>query len=350
MHTFSKKHTDCAKGVACILLLLHHLFYNSPAYYEKFTPLLTLGGTPLACMLATLSKVCVAMFLILSGYGVAASLSKRSSDGNILSRSVRVSSRMIVKLLMSLWFVFLLFVPWQSFAGHWPYESLSHIPVDFLGLANIFSTSTMNDTWWYVSVALICYALTPLLNILVKKFPELSVAGTFCVLILLEGRLNASVWFERVFWICNYFIGLIAFEYGLFDRIAKFSDKNLVYRWFVSLALLGGAAWLRFNKGMIIDPLFAISLIVFAGVCLYSVPLITRLVQFIGRHSGNIFLMHTFVYLYNLGDVVYLPQYALPIYLLCMTICILISVAMEWLKKITRYNLAVKNLLNRISA
>jgi hypothetical protein len=54
---FGINSTNACKGVALILLLWHHLFYQNPEYglfVFKF---------------ATLSKVCVAIFVILSGYG-----------------------------------------------------------------------------------------------------------------------------------------------------------------------------------------------------------------------------------------------------------------------------------------
>lgn len=97
--------------MACVLLLIHRLFYDSVANYDRFTPLNGIKGVPLACVIASSSKVCVAMFLILSGYGVAASLNKRMSERNFLLGSVRLSARFMLKLLFSLVFVFVLFYP-----------------------------------------------------------------------------------------------------------------------------------------------------------------------------------------------------------------------------------------------
>jgi membrane-bound acyltransferase YfiQ involved in biofilm formation len=64
MNHFNAKVTLYAKGIACCTLLWHHLFYLHPEYgffiHET----------------AKLAKVCVAVFVMLSGYGLSASSSK----------------------------------------------------------------------------------------------------------------------------------------------------------------------------------------------------------------------------------------------------------------------------------
>lgn len=41
---FSLYQTSVAKGFACLLLLFHHLFYNKPECYERFTSVFKFGG------------------------------------------------------------------------------------------------------------------------------------------------------------------------------------------------------------------------------------------------------------------------------------------------------------------
>ncbi|MBE6737519.1 MAG: acyltransferase [Ruminococcaceae bacterium] len=346
---FSKKHTDLAKGVACLLLLLHHLFYNSPATIAKFTPFLMVCGVPLACVLSGLGKVCVAMFLMLSGYGVAVLLNKHTCDNNLLNNGVRVSVRMILKLLFSFWFVFVLFVPWQGLMGHWTYKSWYHIIIDFFGVADIFGTSTINRTWWYVSMALICYALTPLMYILLKKFPAFSVSLTLCAFVILDGRVYNGMRFEYFFWLCNYFAGMLLYEYGVLNRITTFASNRVWYKWMVWIPLVLTAFWLRYNKGISVDPLFSFIIISFAAVCLYEIPLLSRGLQFVGKHSGNIFFMHTFIYLYDFENIIYFPRYTPLIYLLCLGICLFVSMFIEWLKNISKYNIVTKALIKKVS-
>ncbi len=69
---FDIKQTNMAKGIACLLLLFHHLFYNSPKYFEMFTPLITTSsGIPLACVFAPKYAPLIYVFLLLVCIGVS---------------------------------------------------------------------------------------------------------------------------------------------------------------------------------------------------------------------------------------------------------------------------------------
>lgn len=76
MMTFDKRQTNIAKGVAVLLLLWHHLFYNDPKNYGKFISVLNINNVPIECLIAILCKICVAIFVFLSGYGLFRSYEK----------------------------------------------------------------------------------------------------------------------------------------------------------------------------------------------------------------------------------------------------------------------------------
>ena len=80
---FDIRRTNIPKGVALLLLLWHHLFYNSPQYYNSFTSLYVFHGVPIECQIARFCKVCVAIFLVLSGYGLTKSFSKYYKNNSI---------------------------------------------------------------------------------------------------------------------------------------------------------------------------------------------------------------------------------------------------------------------------
>ena len=69
MHTlvdkFNKQDTNFLKGIAIILLLFHHLFYEHPEIGS-----IKYRGLSLVFISALAAKVCVSIFLILSGYGL----------------------------------------------------------------------------------------------------------------------------------------------------------------------------------------------------------------------------------------------------------------------------------------
>lgn len=67
MMQLSKTDTLVLKGVALLLLLSHHLFYKNPGLYNDIT---IIGNHQLVQTVGIVSKVCVSIFVFLSGYGL----------------------------------------------------------------------------------------------------------------------------------------------------------------------------------------------------------------------------------------------------------------------------------------
>jgi len=63
-YSISLNETNAVKGIAIIAMLLHHLFYTHPEFGFVVHQIGLIG------------KVCVAMFLFLSGYGLTIQFSK----------------------------------------------------------------------------------------------------------------------------------------------------------------------------------------------------------------------------------------------------------------------------------
>lgn len=66
-----KSDTQMIKGLAICILLFHHLFYSTQPGLG-----IMIGDKYLANIVAEYLKVCVALFLVLSGYGLNASMNK----------------------------------------------------------------------------------------------------------------------------------------------------------------------------------------------------------------------------------------------------------------------------------
>lgn len=73
-YRISLNETNAIKGIAIIAMLVHHLFYEHPEYGES------------TYQLALIGKVCVAMFLFLSGYGLSVQYSKILNYDSVLTR------------------------------------------------------------------------------------------------------------------------------------------------------------------------------------------------------------------------------------------------------------------------
>lgn len=102
--SFSRDDTLAAKGVAIVLMLLHHAFNFSnrisPSFYQ--ISFISLGNTSLMDIFADYGKICVALFFFLSGFGLVKS--RGTSVGVKILRNLK-------KLFSSYWRVLFSFVP-----------------------------------------------------------------------------------------------------------------------------------------------------------------------------------------------------------------------------------------------
>lgn len=98
--SLSAKDTGIIKGVAICLMLWHHLFPN--ALYS--------GGNSAVVFMAAVGKVCVSLFLLVSGYGLACQYSKVIAEAKNLKERFGVTTKFIakryVKFYTGYWVIF----------------------------------------------------------------------------------------------------------------------------------------------------------------------------------------------------------------------------------------------------
>ena len=99
------------KGIAICAMLFHHLYYSIPDWIKPYDGVLY--------WLGELGKVCVALFLFCSGYGLSAQYAKindvKGTAGFLVKR--------FASFYLNYWMVFLIFVPITVFVFHRPLAS-----------------------------------------------------------------------------------------------------------------------------------------------------------------------------------------------------------------------------------
>lgn len=294
-HTrFTARDTAVVKGIAACLLLWHHLFYN------RLDVGLTLGGINITHQLALLSKVCVALFLLLSGYGLTEGL-----KGKELQPGAFYKKR-LARLYTTYWLIYAVFtlLGVLVFGRSLRVIYRMHIPLralaDMLGLSAFIGFRSYNDSWWFVSLILLLYALYPLFHTLVRRYGAWFLPLPFVLMYLNLGTdFGLQVDFTAV-WFFPFCLGIWLSEK---DVLVKLGHLWHNHRWAkllactLSLLLLAvqrqKGPWLNDIR---LDGFFALAIVLFAWKFIVPLPVISRVLAFIGRHSFNIFLIHTFVY------------------------------------------------------
>lgn len=99
------------------------------------------------------------------------------------------------------------------------------------------------------------------------------------------------------------------------------------------------------HDGMFFDHFLATA-IIFTYAQLRIPQPVSKVLSFIGKHSMNIFLFHTFIFGLWFSSFIYSTRNPLIIFMLLLVICVLISVVIEMIKKIVGFNRVQGKLLN----
>ncbi|MDE6167136.1 MAG: hypothetical protein K2G28_01600, partial [Acetatifactor sp.] len=83
----------------------------------------------------------------------------------------------------------------------------------------------------------------------------------------------------------------------------------------------------------LVDAGAAVFLVWFAAALPGSIPGVRNALEWIGRYSMNIFMVHTFFYLILWRHYIYALRYAGAIFMALLLVSLLYSMILEWIKK-----------------
>lgn len=341
---FDKRQTNIAKGVAILLLLCHHLFLKG----ENYTALIKINGTSLASASSTIGKVCVAMFLFLSGYGLYKSFSKFKEKDKYkespAKNQIRYVINHLIKLLSDYWLVYIVFVPLGLLVGYKFYAIYGLNPfnyiTDFFGVSFLFNgyNNTMNATWWFMSIIIVYYIIFPILYKIQTYSNELLLCIGIAVLLLpLPNFRELNTYF-------------FPFVFGMYiskeDGIVRLGEKlgNTINKLLCSILAVSAFACFRFVVFGVNDGLFGFSIIMFSYLILSRIPVLNKVLEELGKYSGLIFMFHTFIIGYYFHDYIYWFKYPILIFIVTVIVCYIIARLLALLKHVTRYDKLIHNI------
>ncbi len=325
---FLPKNTNFAKGVALMLLLVHHLFYaDSYSFAAVF-----LGGKGIWVTFSTVAKVCVAMFLILSGFGLSKSWEWQKTG------IMAFYKKHIGKLYYNYWLIWLLFVPLgvvffnRTFNAVYGDNYLEGFVINFMGLQSFADFWGYNPTWWFMSLILMMYVLFPVLYWVTKKYGWAFVV--FCLLLFFAGN-NYFTLFKM--WVFPFVLGILTAQKGYFEAFSqwRFDYKNvflLLLIVLLAVARLSLVGEKEAGTETFVDGLLAWFIIQAGYELVDNDSLYGRFIVFVGQHSFNIFLFHTFIFGFYFTGFTYFLKYPPLVFVQFLLVCLGISLAIEKLK------------------
>ncbi len=304
---FTADDTQAVKGVAILLMIWHHLF-GFPQYFAYDTLL----PVNLAFYLGRFGKVCVAVYLFLSGFGLAQSAMRK--DRPATSTWVRLR-----RFYAQYWFYLALCVPY----GLWSIQTGRFAPDVRLFLTNVAGMADHHHAydlaWWFVRVYVPLLVLFPLIFRVARRQPYLlPVLGLGLLGVqtrIWEGTLVGGV----LYWQMPFVLGVFCAVAGLFSsRPAQRASEQPA--WWHAAVLLSLFLF-RFRAGggcdydFLIAPLFA-----FSAACLVRKLRVSKPFVFLGELSLPLWLTHGFLCYSYATHLVYAPRYPALIFPLLLAL------------------------------
>lgn len=355
---FTKEHTMQMKGIAIIILLFHHCFLNAQRWatvpYEKLATTKGWGYYPISFApfsshtiqyLASFSKICVAMFVFMTGYGMWVS---HESQKKKTTMSNYIKKRMVT-LMTGFLIIFVvtevLAIPTGRFIevyGH-DFRSVVYMIIDALGLAKLLGTPLFCLTWWYMSLAIVLIMIFPFVHSIMEKYQWVVVVAS----IIVPRACGFGQSTDLFRYLLAYTLGMYFAQHDLLARIKeKFMEQNVEGKLLsLIVSLIGLAviikcrqnAWIGWKYLDFWDGFAAMYVIIISYIYILNGKWIVKGLGFLGKHSMNIFLIHSFYRDVFFHEFTYSFYYAWLDYIVLMAISLVTSIVLEWFKKLIRY-------------
>lgn len=355
---FTKEHTMQMKGIAIIILLFHHCFLNAQRWatvpYEKLATTKGWGYYPISFApfsshtiqyLASFSKICVAMFVFMTGYGMWVSYEsqkkKTTMSNYIKKRMVTLMTGFLIIFVVTE----ILAIPTGRFIevyGH-DFRSVVYMIIDALGLAKLLGTPLFCLTWWYMSLAIVLIMVFPFVHSIMEKYQWVVVVAS----IIVPRACGFGQSTDLFRYLLAYTLGMYFAQHDLLARIKeKFMEQNVAGKLLsLIVSLIGLAviikcrqnAWIGWKYLDFWDGFAAMYVIVISYIYILNGKWIVKGLGFLGKHSMNIFLIHSFYRDVFFHEFTYSFYYAWLDYIVLMAISLVTSIVLEWFKKLIRY-------------
>jgi hypothetical protein len=319
----SLRDTDTIKGIAILLMLVHHLFGlpSLIAPHNAYVPVLP--GVPLEYWLGRFGKISVCLFLFLSGYGLAARrglVDWRYAWGRIFAFARTYWFYLAVALAIGI----------IAFPHGMPGGS-ERFPSDLISVVRLALAlgRPLVYEWWFVQTYVLLVAGAPLVLrladngwLLLAVSAAAFLAGSAIDVLHLNPPLvmlsNVLIWQQP------FVVGLLVARHWVFERTAAAaSPGSLRLLAIPALALFAAMeTWLRSAMTpylILITPLVVFSLGTSGFTRERRDPL-----GWLGRMSMPVWLVHPFLCYYFAQDLVFAPRFSLAVlaWLLVLTLVI----------------------------
>lgn len=318
------------KGILILMMVVHHVLgfpYQMSFFAEGMIPVFPASLEQFA---GTLGKVCVPIYLMLSGYGFSAR--GRTDFRYYLDKTSRTFG--------VFWFYFAIFVPigliWFRDVRFFYAEGYRYRADALQILGDAFAvTNRFNDTWWFLRSYLVLTLAGGILVRVAHRSPPLLAAGS-AALFALSMRLfpdpshaPQDALLGVLFWQFPFVLGILLERHAA-GRVSPFrTPGDLGAAFVVSLVALSGAL---LHLRMTWQIWASLPVLLAMAAVLPRLRRLQGVLAFLGRHNQPIWLVHAFFCYYYWQPQMLLVRHSLLVVAFVFLASLATSIACEPLR------------------
>ncbi len=306
--TFTQTHTKIAKGLAMILMLFDHLFWMDNGSYISVCPKIFGGGMTLEWAIGSIGNICVAMFLMLSGYGMFCTVQKKEKyslrDSLIRIRNIWVQYALItiVFIVLDLLFGKITWDPLKIvlniLALDYSYNAYAWFMITYIVIMFVFPlwyrfARRYGWVWQILCVCAVKIGITGIYQI-ISRYVQIP-------------SIPYKVLIEPFMFLPAFLIGYICAEYHIFEIVYEKIFCRKGQKALLSVLLLGIFLFIYQFQLTLLDAVTA-PIICFLVSYLFYHTMAGKVLEFIGAHSTGMWLIHYPIMILLLNRVVYFPK------------------------------------------
>lgn len=342
-------HTKIAKGCAIIFMISLHLFAHDEWLQtnNQYITILNFGNTSLDTIFSSFGKICVSIYLFLSGYGIYKIYV--SNKGFTLKDSlVRIKNIYINYVL-----ILAIFIPiGYSLGVYKEAPTLHKLIVNILCLEFYY-----NSFAWFIRLYFVLLLLFPFI---IKALDKRLINNIMIICVLFITHIIISkIQFEInywdihiigslsiisevngiILWSMHFIVGVTFAKFNLFNilkqKLLIFNLNNKLFYLFIFIICILLRMTLPYKEEL--DIVYAPITIISLTSIIYNSK-VENIFKFLGNHSTNLWLIHFYFTLKYFQNIIYTPTISILILIWSFLIMIPISIILNKILYIIRYS------------
>ncbi len=338
-----KNDSQIIKGIAILAMIFYHLF-SDVDMLKSMEVTGVIFSNNITAALASAGHVCVSLFIFVTSYGLAVkSIGVEFDKGQY----VKESFGRYFSFLKKFWWIYFpsLIFPYvfrqeynlEIAFGEGTLKRILGFLGNLIGLPWLLEAEQYNKSWWYIGFFFLLLFIVPLLIIAIKKVGGIPV---LVLSVLLPKTFQLDVVADRLpRYIPIVILALCFAQYSLFEKIfdwLKDNKKNYVLTAFLLVMVIPCYIIVR-QRGVtqiyLVESLFCVVIVLLAYLFIGRLPWVNTILSVLGKHSLNMWLLHTFLISYWGKNLTFSFRNMWLIYAFAVFMSLMVSVLIEACKQ-----------------